>query len=410
MSPVTEQDLARELRRQAEQVGGAPLQQLEQVKAGASRIRQQRRLTAGLAAVAALVAAAPASQVAVTAFDGTAEQQVAGPSPSASASALAAPSRPVTLTTTGLPIGDAPKVAYFDVGELVTADGRRLPLPATLQRVVPYADGYLGTGYAGEGAQVFHLDEELNVLSRIDSGEALAVTPDGTHLSWVQLEDDGSQMLVDAPATGHDPLAWSFPERPVITPVGFVDEDTVVYGTDGVRPSAGLATVGGQTRKLEGFLKVTAASPATGLVAGQTSYTMEGGADDGSCWKVVAPAQNDATVWDTCDYSLISFSPDGRLLLASDPYQSGLGSGSLTILDAQSGKPLATFRQQPGSQVALTTFAWEDSDTVLAVALDEGEGTWSVLRAGLDGALETAVEPVPTSRYGDMPFRFAAPR
>lgn len=399
MSPVTEQDLAHELRRQAEQVGGAPLQ-LVDIRSSAGRIRRRHRLATGLAAVAAVAVAAPAGQMAVTAFDQPAERNVAGPTPSV----RSAPTGPVRLTTEGLPRGEAPGIDYFDVDELVTLDGRRLPLPAVLQSVVPYADGYLGLGYAGEGSQVFHLDQDLRVLGRNDSGQSLTVSPDGRQLSWVQVEADGSQMLVNAPADGLDPVSWFFPERPPVTPVGFVDEDTVLYQTEEEQPRVGLATVGGETRELEGFVKVVAANPVTGLVAGQTSYS-----NDGSCWQVVDPARGDTALWDTCEYSLMSFSPDGRHILASDPYQSGLGSSSLTVLDALSGEPVATYRPERGTHLVLTDFAWEGDRTVLMVVLDESGGTWSVLRAGVDGMLETSVEPAPTDQYADMPFRFAAP-
>jgi WD40 repeat protein len=98
-------------------------------------------------------------------------------------------------------------------------------------------------------------------------------------------------------------------------------------------------------------------------------------------------------LWQTCDNSVLRFSPDGRLLLASGPYLDGLGLSSLSVLDVSTGAPMVTFTIRGGF---ISQWGWEDSSHPLVVV--SGPAGWEILRLGLDGTRQRAVGPVTPDR------------
>lgn len=122
----------------------------------------------------------------------------------------------------------------------------------------------------------------------------------------------------------------------------------------------------------------------TGIAAVQLSFS-----DEGSC-SGVHDEQQGGYLWRTCDYSLLEFSPDGRLLLATDAYQDGFSLNYVTVLDTATGDPIVRFDGSILSQ------AWEDGDHVLVVVATGNNR--SVLRLGVDGAREVVAGPTPITR------------
>lgn len=414
MNNFDEKDaLSRELHDRSQDIDGHPIA-IESVKQRARRI-QRRRWIAGSAVAAVVLAIAVPTALSVTTGSNRGAEPVGpnptpNPSPTATQSATPRPDGPVLLTTEGIPRGEDPKVSFFrwprlgGPPELVTPDGGR-QLPVSLQGIAPYGDGWIGLGYDSRGAEMFILDSDLrSIIDRFPTGNSFAVSSDGGQVAYVRIAEDKSQRLVNAPTSGTGAVTWSFPAGPAITPVGFVDADSVLYQGDGVKPPVGLAKPGGEIVELEGFIKVTGANMENGLVAGQTRSNP----DASGCFGVMDPTiSTSEMLWDTCDYSLSTFSPNGQFVLASDAYLDGIGTGSVSILDAQTGELVVTYEQQGKSQIALTQTVWESNDTVLAIAADGL--SFTILRMSTAGDLEAATDALENDPNADIPYWFATP-
>jgi len=401
--------LTRELQDRSRDIDGHPID-LESVKQGARKIARRRRIVSGAVAATVLAIAVPTALSVTNGSNGGADPVGPNPTPTDTQSAEPRPDGPVRLTTEGIPRGADPQVNYFrdpsggDVGELVTPSGWRR-LPVGLQDIAPYGDGWIGFGYDSRGEEMFFFDSAMQIIDRFSSGYGFSVSSDGSQVAYVKINDDKSQTLVSAPVDGAEPMTWSFPARPWLSTKGFMGLDSVLYsaGMDGVETFS-LATADGRTKQLDGFLKITGANVANGLVAGQTRSNQ----DASGCFGVMDPASSTSEMlWETCDYSLSTFSPNGQFVLASDPYLDGIGAGSASILDAQTGELVVTYQQVGNSQIALTQTVWESNDTVLAIATDSL--SFTILRMSTWGDLEAATEPFENDPNADVPYWFASP-
>jgi hypothetical protein len=398
MSNDLERDaLTRELQDRSHTIGGHPIG-LADVKQSARRIQRRRRIASGFVAAAVLAVAVPTSIAVSNSVNNSVGDPVEQPTPTITKTAT--PDRPVMLTLDDLPRGAAPERSYFFNGDLVTPEGV-LDFPVNLQSATAYGDGWIGLGHDGQGtAEVFMFDADLNITNRQPTNEVLAVSADGSQIAYVVVEEDGSQTLVNAPATGSDPVTWSFDEQPAIRPIGFVSASEVLYQTEEEQSVVGIASAEGLT-ELEPFINSTSANPGTGLVTGQTESS-----DTGSCWAVMEPAvSTTATLWDTCEYSLIEISPDGRHVLATSG-QDGLGLRDVSLLDARTGDPVVSYEQGPRSTVSLVFSVWEDSDSVLSIATPDDGQSWTMIRMDTSGTLEEVIDPVQQEPNSDWPFWF----
>lgn len=410
MSSFEKDMLTRELHERSQDVGGHPID-LAAVRSTAGRMRRRRNAVSGV--IAALVAAVVVpSGLAVTHGLTTAEDPDEKQSFAASPSVQPTAEGPVTLSLQGLPRGEDPSQSYlwWPDKELVTPEGR-LALPVNLQSAVPDgSDGWVGLGYDSRGSEVFSMDADLQVQGRERSNQRMVVSPDGLFVSYVETEEPYAQQLVSRPLRRDEhpedePMSWGFDtERPVVEPVGFAGLHQVVYETnDGGRVEVWLAAVEPEHTRLTALRTASDAS-LDGLVAGTTRSNPDGSV----CSGVMDTAQSTTEVlWESCDYSLVSFSPDGRYVLAGAPYQSGQGMTGLSVLDARTGRPVADFTQERDGQLAIVQTAWESEDTLLAIVVDGS--TWSMLRIGVTGTVEEAVDEVSSDPFGDFPMTFALP-
>jgi hypothetical protein len=305
------------------------------------------------------------------------------------------------LTLDGLERGDAPGVEYFTPDGVVLPDGTEQPLDASWQALVPSeADGgWLGLSPSRD--EVVDLTDDFERTSARTITQSFISNPDRSLVAWTFPESGAQTLVLHSTTDPEGGAVWDFPEAPVVDPVDFVGEDSLLFQTtapDGTH-DIGLAQPDGTTTMLRGgYVTALSADPTTGRVAVQT----ESRPDTSSCSAVLDPAAGDAPVWETCDHLLGGFSPDGRYVLASDPVQSGLGPTSLTVLDAATGDEVASFQQPRGGQLALVGVAWESADTVLAVAT-RGTST-TIVRLGVDGTLEQATDAVEGDAFADLPF------
>jgi hypothetical protein len=101
---------------------------------------------------------------------------------------------------------------------------------------------------------------------------------------------------------------------------------------------------------------------------------------DAACY-AVRPLQGRG--WDTCDWQLGRFSPDGTSILAYGPGD-GRGPRSLALLDARTGEVLHAYAARGPEDVFVHQAVWESSTAVLATVWDVDH--WALLRLGLDGS------------------------
>ena len=399
MSNHDEQDLlSQAMREKAAGVGGHPIG-MDAVRGRARHIRRRRNAVRG--AVAAMVAtiAVPgglAVQTALDSPDGATPPPVASGTPSsASSSANPRPDGPVELTLAGLPQGDQAGLPYVLVDEKqLVAPGGTWDLDEAYTAMQPYNDGWIALGVSKKGFyDVVLLDADLREQVRRHAGsDTIVANQDGTQLAWAERDDADTVTLFNAPSNGLDPLAWQVqtPEETPMQVVGFLDDDTVVYQTGGVENEIGTATVGGTTTPIDGFIDVSDASEANGLVAGRTSYDDLNG--DGSCSGVKEPRATEV-LWERCGVTIGEFSPDGRYVTAY-PGMFDFAAPALYVLDARTGETVVEFSPEKGLKriVGVQQVAWEDEDSVLAVVVDGT--TQQLVRANLAGSLEAVSEPL----------------
>lgn len=392
--------LGQQLHQQVDGMTDAPIG-LGDVKGRAGRIRRNRRIAGGVAVAAVLAVAVP---TALLVAPGTRSADRVPP-----ANPDNGPTQTV-LTLDGLATGGSPLIEYFDEQGVVLPTQGQVDLDRSYQALIenPAWDGWLAVEPARDGIR--DLTADFTPTSGRTMNVTLATTPDRSWVTFVWGEAGAqtlvSQNLVD---DGLTRKPWTFTDTSTVYPVGYLDEGgtTVLYAStdEQGRVTTGVAGPGSgedATRELSSsFVKAISTDPTTGRAAVMTKAN-----DDGSgCFGVVEglTSGNGSTVWDTCDYSLGTFSPDGRYLLASDPYQGGGEKQSLAVLDADTGALVASFTQEkPGDRtpVGLGQLAWEDDDSVIAVATNEGRA--GLLRLGVDGTAEQVVEPAPVT--GDVPY------
>ena len=397
MSHHDERDLlSNELRQRSAGVGGHPIG-LDDVRDRARSIRRRRNAVRGVVAAVVLAVAVPVG-LSTTDLLGTGQQAPPpaasnGPTPSPSPTGPAptpGPDGSFPLTVHGLEQGAPAGLPYVVAKshELVTPDGT-LDLPEAYSTITPYNGGWLAIGSSQHPGKVIMLDADMNVTHTDPAGGSeLAVSQDGSHVAYVVRESNNQVMLVDAPTDGTDPVTWliDVPGRESLDPVGFLDDDTVVYNAPAT-DQMGFARAGSEPTPIDGLFRVDDTSEATGLVSGLVSYGNGGG-----CSGVLDPATGELR-WKSCDYSNLRFSPDGRHVVADASYFDGPGSPTLTILETGSGKVTTDFRPTARKTVVgVSQAAWEDDDSVLAY-VDEG-GDQTMVRLGLDGSVERVTDVV----------------
>ena len=274
---------------------------------------------------------------------------------------------------------------------LVRTDGTRAPIPdGGFTSFARMGEGVVGISADGERPAAIVLDASGKAVRRTAArGYGLAASPDGRVVAWLGatgapqvLEGGGSRTfdLPKVPQAGSDVGAIlggacrgsESPAKGCGVVVNSADSSQVWFSTsDGF-----VDVVRGRSMK-----SVVDAS-LEGSLVGLTSLT-----DAGSCSGVWTNVPR--PVWQTCDFTLTEFSPDGSRLLGTDPYLDGLGQRTLAFL--YEGSVLRQFESPKGGPTIIQA-TWEDDDHALAVVVEREQ--WSVLRLGVDGSMEYAVEPV----------------
>jgi len=390
-----ENDLSSTLARQAEQFarrGGADLD-LAQVVSRAGEIRRGRRMRATMAMAAVVLAVAVPVGVTVLNDPTT---------PGGIVPAIQPDNSPITLA--GLETGDKPDGGYAEAGRLQ---------PGSLDNSLPDGQEPAELAQVGEDFLIGYQDDQGELVARYitfdgvvgtdvpasygfgvspGGGTAAVVGPDGTVVAF---QDRGTKQV----EVGQVPAAGSYTVSGIrgrdCSPGG---DCTVYVSTNDEDPKLWAVAPGTAPRVVHPGLQ-GAASLSNQLVAGNVSVT-----SDGSCSQV--RNDGDEVQWETCESSLVAFSPGGRHIAAKPAYYDGLGVGQLTILDAQDGARVLDLRTVDGATITSTT--WDGDDHILATITEKG--AWAVVRFSLDGNRELALGPIITTDDLRPPFFLAGQR
>lgn len=388
-----ERMLSRDLHDQVDGMSDLPFG-LSDVQGRARRIRRNRRIVAGVGVAAALALVVPTTITATGMLEGRSEIQ---PAPSPEPTPDSTPDGPVevartTLTVGGLEQGEAPGIEYFTPDGVVLPDEGTKPLAANYQALVPgTGGGWIALGPATD--EVVYLSEDLEPEGGTPSGNRLVTTPERDHVAWTVPAAGTQTIFLRSTSQPEDSMSWDFPERPVVNPVGILGPDSVLYETNAQgNVTVGLANPDGTTTDLP-FLKAIAADPVNEVYSVMTESRLSGG-----CFAVVEAATQ-TPAWETCDYALGSFSPDGAHVMATAAESDGAGPSSLYVLDARTGEVVAEFASRGRTLVALIRPAWESADSIVATATAD---VTTMVRMRIDGTLEEVAEPVDPNAYGDL--------
>ncbi len=358
------------------------------VRRSARRIQRRRRIAAGAAVAAALAVAVPVG----LSMNGPAQRSEIPP-----ATQTPRVTGPVVIDVRTAPQGDATTVPIIDVDtpSLTVGDTTR-ELPETYDQITPYLDGWLAILNVEGTRTVRQLGPDFEVLDQATPTSPLTVSTDGARIAWA--EYDGTQWyVVDRDAAGsreeRRTAVPSTPAKAEVRTVGFLPDDGVVVARTNVSTGAESTLVvspDSDTTELSGFVNVVAASPVTGMVAGQTSSSV-----DGSCSQAAdATADVGSVVWQTCEHSVGAFSPDGQHLVGFAPYVDGEGSTTVSLLDAADGSSVVDFEVAGARNQVVgisDRVAWEDDETLIVTLVSGGQQY--VVRLGLDRTVQLVAGP-----------------
>ncbi|WP_248583097.1 hypothetical protein [Nocardioides sp. InS609-2] len=330
--------------------------------------------------------------------------------PSTTATPSPTPTEPPTPTPTpggrhavrldpAAPRGAEPAAPWL-IGRTLHRDGSTLELPRAYDQFATLGDRVFAVRSDDQGRMTLDEIDASGTVTASNATYGMAVNADRTNLVWTS----GRGHIHTVWAAGDADMAKQPARvRPVtITGPGAADGScletehdrgcVVFFNNDnGAGPqytsSHGITDIVGPS-------SLQVADASGGLVAVQTGVS-----DDGSCWEVLRGWKQQ---WRTCANTLLDFSPDASLLLASDAYLDGIGPRSLTVLDAKDGTTVVSFRTGRGF---IGSWLWEDDRHLLVTTYDAGR--WNLLRAGIDGSVEAAIAPDSSSDELNRPFAVA---
>lgn len=389
-------DLSRTLHQHAEGLSAGPLA-FDDVRGRATSIRRRRRLASGLGVAAAIAVIVPTAMFATNGNDSSPQPATAPP----------------TVTDTNTPSPTSTPTMGSDPHALDVSD-----LPTGAPPAVPLvAEGDQAAARTAEADVRWTPDGVLVVAGDLTFGpypssQGLAVNAAGTAVAWSTDEGD---VMVWADGAGEPFTLAGFGQTDVrvaaITgtdcqPGEASDCEYFVsrYDMESGQPESVLISGDGGSSNVDPDRSILAVRDATndGRVLGITEFDET---RPGTCSVVLDPAQSGSTpLLRTCDYLLDEFSPDGSYVLASDTYGDGIGSGTIAVFETDGDR--LSYRNNRASQdlTFYNSAVWEDETHVLFTLFQDGK--WSIVRMGVDGAMEFAVAPQAGDEM-EVPWHFA---
>lgn len=399
MNDNLQDELGRTLRRQADGVTGAPVS-LDAVRGTAGRIRNRRRAMAAgavLAVGAAIVA--PTALMGGFGEDRGTPPVVTDPTPNPMPSQDA--EVPAGLMVDGLAPGDTPKVAWLEGQVLHLPEGRDVRLETAYDQIADLGGRWLA--YDRTAGQVSELDTMQ--FEAVRSWPATGEFVIGEHgAAW--LSDGGGVTVLPSGALDVVELGGFGAGAELVAITGDCGSDAETTVGGGCRVFANTEDAGGSSFLSMDTHSTDAAPASSAITDGKDVFPLPGGdllmagvtevkADTSTCSAVTRPGpsgETDRAAWTTCLLRPVTFSPDGKTLLALDTIGSGSGEGLLAFLDADKGTLLLE-RSNRESHAFYTHAVWEDETHVLATVFQEGG--WAIVRIGTDGSMELASEVRP---------------
>ena len=383
---------------------------LADVQGRARSIRRRRTATA-VAGVAAAVAVVIPTVTAASHSGGNREPGPATHSPTPTPTATAVDRR-APLDVRDLALGKPPGVDYLTRTTVHLSDGGTGEVRTSdpVNRFTVLSDGtavYLtrdGRGQAhvevtdSGGMQHGPYQAEDGLAMDPSGAAATWVSPDGQVHAWVATDTTPTTIATPVPGVGPQVdgmVGTCSVGAPCRVLVRTTDEQTGEV-TDQIASSDGTVEVADPSGRF-----VTVADLASsGLLTG---YTRIGGSD--SCSAVAPPTG--PVAWETCDHSLLAFSPGATSVSADVVFRSGLGTSVFAAYDAANGDLLFEHRSTAKTQAFVLGSVWEDDTHLLATTFQGG--MWYVVRFDVNGSMELAV---PATKGDDVqaPFVLAGQR
>lgn len=344
----------------------APLS-LGEVKGKAVKIRRNRRIAAAGGALAVAAAVTPIALITTSGGDADTDP-------------------PVATQTVEDPAVPAGEPEYVVDGVWHQADGDEVPIP---ESEYPYSaaalweDQLVLTRWDGEVFSVADvIDADGDVIDHFPvAGEVVA---DDTHRTIAWVDPDGTVMTSSAGGElSVGELDMSAPGETIAWSAGAVTggpdcsaDDCRVYVNNALgEESVAFSSLDrGAEIPLPEALEVDDAGPDGTL----TAVTRRN--DDASICSGSYAAEAQEVVYETCEYSMEEFSPDGRHVAATSSYGSGLGPPTIYILDAKDGTLVTQYSPEGGH---VGTWAWAADGRLLFDTYD-GAG-WHLWALDPDG-------------------------
>ena len=397
MNEFDDRELTRVFTERAGGLGPGPVS-FDDVRGKAASIRHRRRLASGLGVAAAIAVIVPTALIASkgTNTDGPLPPATGPTTVSDTANPTTAPTsspvmgKPHALDVRDLPTGAPPKIGYRD--DAATDDIRAYVAVGTDEAVL-----------AGEEVTVTGADGTTHGPYPASS---LARTADGSAAAWAGL--DGRVMLWVPGATEPVVMGDSGLQGALIQALtgDCTDGGSCSAWVLGGKGPEGVAT----SVRIDQDGTVSAADPSDTvfLVKDATESGQLVGVsqrdDYNSCSSLVSLTGSGPTPWKTCRHTLDAFSPSGAYVAASDSFHSGDLNGSIAIYDTATGKATTYRIANAGDAAYYAYFAWEDDSHLLFSAYQDE--AWSIVRMGVDGAMEYAVAPAALGDNLARPFVF----
>jgi len=360
-------------------------------------IRRRRRTAAGFGVAAVVAVAVPVGL------------QLGGDVTGTQAPVVTRPSEPVgppstTLDVGALPRGDTPRTPWAE-GETYHGGGVTLDLQGPVGDVFRtdagayVVDDPIGPG---EGRLVTAAGDVQRLYGAVDRLTQVVSSPDGRWTALLYEIGDPQTTrptgrfglsVFDATARSvvfQQEVGESYPWLAAVTDDGRVlvqptDGRALVYSDGDLEP----ADVTG----------ATAWSPEAGLYAVTTRLT-----ESEHCTAV--RTQAGPRLWETCDWSVTGFSPDGRWAYGMPPIPAGYGQDRVAVLDARTGEVVRRVTVGSGSTDAgiIRDHTFESGDTLL-LQVEAGDQAALVRLDIVTGEAELATEPVTVRPIrGDTPY------
>jgi hypothetical protein len=358
-----------------------------------------RRRRAALTAAAALVTVAVAVPVGAQLLADSEPRDQTASTPTTETGPVVIPAT-VQVEIAGLEAGDAPSVPYIDHDAFVDASGADHPVAPAKGSFVADAAALEGGDLVFEQSQTTAVVTYAAVGGSTDLPQAISVTPpaidQGTKAAVFALHDAGpsgdpakSDTIVYAKALSgaSTTVDTGMHVRQVM---GAYNGQVVFNATDGKKNEVvGVVVMAGPggavTTPYPSLKTVTAVSPQEALLAGIPAHALKG---QRHCATMLDPTADD-TLWTSCSWIPVEFSPDGSRVLALDAGTEGLGPNHLAVLDAQTGSVVAEYTTD--GAFGRATFD-ASSDAIVTVLVDGRQA--ALVRCPTDGSdCELATPP-----------------